>query len=100
MPPARLSALELELGEDCRRVSRPRLRPFPPEAGQPVPQLAVAGLAVEDSLDHELWRHSAVPAVLLEPEGDVELELLPEAVELPAEAERDRAAGIASAVLD
>src|SRR5690349_24067614 len=38
--------------------------------------------------------------VLLEPEGDVELKLLPEPVELAAEAERDCAAGVADTVLN
>src|SRR5438132_6307362 len=100
MAAAGLVLAELKLREDRRCIRRQHLGPFAPEAGQPVAQLAVAGLAVEDSLDHELRGDGAVPVVLLEPEGDVEPELLPEAVDLPAEAERDRAAGVTGAVLD
>jgi len=100
MATAGLVFAELELSEDRRRFGRPRLGPFAPKSGQPLAQLAVARLAVEDSFDHELWRDGSVPVVLLEPEGDVKSLLLAEAVELPSEAEGDRAAGIPGAVLD
>src|SRR5207248_2059597 len=65
-----------------------------------VTQLAVAWLAVEDAPDHELRRDRAVPMVLLEPEGDVEPQFPPEAIELAAEPESDRAPRVARAVLD
>ena len=53
---------------------------------------------VEDAAHDELRRDDAVPAVLLEPERDVVALLAPEAVELRADAERDRRAGVAAAL--
>src|SRR5438093_2511193 len=100
MAAPRLVLAERELGKDRRRLGRPGPGSFAPEPGQPFAQLPIARLAVEDSLDHELRRHSAVPAVLFEPKGNVESLFLPETVELAAKAERDRAARIVRPVLD
>src|SRR5207302_8300742 len=100
MPPLLAVGGERELREDRGGLGRPGGRAGAPQAGQPVAQLAVAGLGVENSLDDELRRHRSVPAVLLEPERNVVRNLLPEPVELRAEPERDRAAGIATAVPD
>src|SRR6266516_3686852 len=91
---------ELQLREDGRRFGGPGGRLLAPQARQPVTQLAVAWLAVEDAPDHELGRDSAVPVVLLEAESDVEPQFLPEAIELATEAESDRAPRVARAVLD
>src|SRR5438477_13027729 len=100
VPSPRLLPAELELGEDHRRFGRPCLLPFAPQARQPFAQLPVAGLRVEPPPDHERGSHRAVPVVLLEPKREVERGFLPEAVELAAEAERDRGARISSAVPD
>src|SRR5438034_11691068 len=68
---------ELQLPEDGRSLGGPGVRLLAPKARQPVTQLAVARLAVEDAPDHELRRDRAVPMVLLEPEGDVEPQFPP-----------------------
>src|SRR5262249_55156382 len=90
VPAPRLALAELELGEDRRGLRRPRLPALAPKARQPVAQLAIARLGVEDAPDHQLGSNRAVPVVLLEPEGDVERRLLPQAVELAAEAQFER----------
>src|SRR5919201_5940093 len=100
MPPRRLSILEPELREDRGRLGRPGALTLAPELREPVAQLSVARVGVENTPDDELRRNRPVPLVLLEPEGDVERNLLPEAVELPPEPERDRTAGILGPVLD
>src|SRR3989449_1368966 len=100
MSAAHMPVFDLQFREDRRRVRRPCGRALAPEPAQPVAQLSVARLAVEDALDHELGCDGAVPVIFLEAESDVELQLPPKAIELAAEAERDRAAGVARAILD
>ena len=63
-------------------------------------QLVVGARGVEHAPHDELWSHGAVPAVLLQPEGDVEVRLALQALELAAEPERDRAARVASVLAD
>src|SRR4051812_46193786 len=97
-PPGALA--ELELREDRGGFRRPGGLALLPQPAEPVAQLAVTRLAVEDPLDHELGRNRSVPAVLLQPEGDVEAGLLAEAVELAAESKGDRAARVTGTVFD
>ena len=63
-------------------------------------QLLVAVRRVEEPAHDELRRDRPVPAVLLQPAGDVEAALRAQPVELRALAERDRAAGVAAVLAD
>src|SRR4051794_25764054 len=94
----RVGRCDLELREDRARLGRPCRLARLPLPGEPLAQLVEAVDRVEDAADDELRRADAVPPVLAEPERDVVARLAPEAVELRAEAERDRLAGVASAV--
>ena len=68
-------AREPELGEDAARLRRPGVLARPPLVGEPGAELVVGVRRVEHAPDDELRRDRAVPAVLLEPEGDVEARL-------------------------
>src|SRR5919109_869415 len=96
----RVTGLELELCENRCRLRRPGFLPLPPEVGEPVPQPEETLVGVEDAPDHELRRDRPVPAVLLEPERDVEAAVAPQPVELPTLPERDRRTGVLAAVPD
>ena len=105
----RAEALGLEQAPrlDARRRGRaPRRSPAragsrrPAPSGtrdEPVAQAHVAVRRVEDPPHDELRRDGAVPVVRLQPERDVESTVAPEALELGAEAERDRASAGAHA---
>src|SRR5207248_9900628 len=86
------SMSELELVEDLLRGGVALLRaPLPPE---PLHELAVALMRIEDAPDDELRCHGSVPAVLLQPEGDVEAAEATQPIKMRAEPEGNRAAGI------
>ena len=72
-PPA--ARVEAELAEHRARLRRPRALAGAPELGEPVAQLLVARRRVEHAPHDELGSDGAVPAVLLEPERDVEAAL-------------------------
>src|ERR671936_594838 len=98
--PAAVRRIELELVEDllCDRLAfTARAAEFP---GEPLAQLAVALVGVEDPADDQLRRGRPVPTVLLEPERDVVRAVAPVAVEPRAEAERDRAAAVDAVLAD
>src|SRR5438309_8167747 len=91
---------QVKLGEDgrCGRIAH--LRVLPPFGFEPLAQLGIALAGLEDLADVQLRRDGAVPAVLLEPERDVIAADVAKPVELGAEAERDRAAGVAPILSD
>ena len=70
LPPGALA--RAELGEDAARIGRPGVLPGPPEIRKPRSQLLVGSGRVEHAAHDELRRDRAVPAVLLQPERDVE----------------------------
>src|SRR6266540_2149375 len=88
---SRPAGLDLELGEDRLGLGRAALGG--PLSPQPRIELVEAVVGVEDPPDDELRRHRPVPVVLLQAEGDVVVSDPAVAVELPAHAERNRAAG-------
>src|SRR5256885_12676874 len=88
------------LSEDCRGGRVASLGRLPPLVLEPFAQLCVAVVAVEDLAHVQLRRDGAVPLVRLELERDVVAANAPQPVELGAEPERDRAAGVASVVAD
>ena len=106
------SARNVSDSSSCRRRGRPRRararrRSAAPRASRRLalapqllePRRAARSYAVgrvEEPPHDELRRDGAVPAVLLQPEDEVVARLAPEPVELRAEAERDRAAGVAA----
>ena len=70
--PLATGVVDCKLGEDPAGLGCPRCLAGAPQVGEPRPQLLVGVGRVEDAPDDELGRHGAVPAVLLEPECDVE----------------------------
>src|SRR2546430_6462805 len=93
-------AAKSQLLEDRRGRHVTLSRRLPPLELEPLPQLRVAVVPVEDLAHVQLRRDRAVPLVRLELEGDVVAPHAPEPVELRAETERDRAAGVAAVVAD
>src|SRR5204863_176896 len=69
-------------------------------AGEALAEFEVALGRVEDAADDELRRDRAVPTILLQAERDVVAAHTAEAVEVRAEAERDRRAELTVAVPD
>src|SRR5919106_1940310 len=95
---ARAARFDFELVED--RLSLRRARARRPLRAEPGVELFKALVGLEDAPHVELRRDGAVPAVLLEPEGDVEPDRPAEAVELGAEAEGDRTARVGAFTAD
>src|SRR6476661_4836730 len=95
--PLRSALLDLELVEDrlCLAAARRRM----PVLAQPRVHLVETIVGVEEAADQELWRDGAVPVVLLQAERHVVAAFPPEAVELRALAECDRASCIATVAL-
>src|SRR5439155_25731180 len=94
------ATVEGKLLEDRGRRCVTPVGLFPPFGLQPLAQLRVAVVAVEDLANVQLRRDGAVPLVLLESEGDVIAADVAKPVELGAEAEGDRAARVAPVVAD
>src|SRR3954467_12266116 len=97
MPP-RASLGETELGEDRGRLRVAAL--LAPLGLQPLALGEVALVGVEDEAHVQLRRDRAVPLVGLELEGEVVAADAAQAVQLPAEPEGDRAAGVAAVRAD
>src|SRR5439155_546585 len=89
VPAALASAVQPELGEDCGSLGASLLRFRPPFVGEPGAELSIAIRGVEDVPDHELRGNRPVPAIRLEPEGDVVVDRTAVAIELAPLAERD-----------
>src|SRR2546427_7663475 len=88
------SFLDLELVEDRLRLGVTRLRL--PLRAQPLVDLVEAIVGVEDPAHHELWRHRAVPVVLLQAERHVIAGGAPVAVELRPLTKGDRASRVSA----
>src|SRR3954451_14944503 len=92
--PSRAALGEAELGEDRGRLRVAAL--LAPLGLQPLALGEVALVGVEDEPHVELRRDRAVPLIGLELEREVVAADPAQAVELAAEAEGDRAAGVAA----
>ncbi len=93
-----LSGLRPSSSKTARTSGAQALLAAAPFGGEPGAELVVALVGVEDPAHDELGGDRSVPAVLLEPEGDVVVVEAAVAVDLGADPERDRGACVAAAL--